>query len=103
MHRQHGGAGRAHSAMSRSRRPRKRARVCLGNSRQTMEAQTKMTRQIEIEPIATRVALHPFLAGMNRVQLALLNDCAMATNFKKKQTIFREGEMANRFYLIETG
>jgi len=62
-----------------------------------------MTRQIEIEPIATRVALHPFLAGMNRVQLALLNDCAMATNFKKKQTIFREGEMANRFYLIETG
>jgi CRP/FNR family cyclic AMP-dependent transcriptional regulator len=68
-----------------------------------MEAQTKMTRQIEIEPIATRVALHPFLAGMNRVQLALLNDCAMATNFKKQQTIFREGEMANRFYLIETG
>ena len=62
-----------------------------------------MTRQIEIEPIATRVALHPFLAGMNRPQLALLTDCAMATNFKKKQTIFREGEMANRFYLIETG
>ena len=62
-----------------------------------------MTKQIETEPIATRVALHPFLAGMNRVQLALLTDCAMATHFKKGQTILREGEFANRFYLIESG
>ena len=56
-----------------------------------------------IEPMRTRVALHPFLAGMNRSQLALLTDCAMAVQFEKGQTIFREGEMANRFYLIETG
>lgn len=56
-----------------------------------------------IEPMKTRVALHPFLAGMNRSQLALLTDCAMAVQFKKGQTIFREGEVANRFYLIETG
>jgi len=68
-----------------------------------MEAQTKMTMQIETEPIATRVTFHPFLAGLKREQLALLTDCAMATNSKKGQTIFREGEMANRFYLIETG
>ena len=68
-----------------------------------MAAQTKMTKQIETEPIATRVALHPFLAGMNRVQLSLLADCAMATHFKKGQTILREGEFANRFYLIESG
>jgi CRP-like cAMP-binding protein len=57
----------------------------------------------ETRPIATRVALHPFLAGMNRVQLALLTDCAMATQFKKGQTILQEGEFANRFYLIESG
>ena len=56
-----------------------------------------------IEPMRTRVALHPFLAGMNRSQLALLTDCAMAVHFEKGQIIFREGEMANRFYLIETG
>ena len=49
------------------------------------------------------MALHPFLAGMNHTQLALLTDCAMAVHFAKGQTIFREGEMANRFYLIETG
>jgi cAMP-binding proteins - catabolite gene activator and regulatory subunit of cAMP-dependent protein kinases len=55
------------------------------------------------EPMKIRVALHPFLAGMNRTQLALLTDCAMPVHFKTEQTIFREGEMANRFYLIESG
>src|SRR6266498_5926021 len=62
-----------------------------------------MNTTIEIEPLATRVALHPFLAGMNRMQLAMLTDCAMAANFKMGQTILREGEFANRCYLIETG
>ena len=48
-----------------------------------------------IEPMRTRVALHPFLAGMNRSQLALLTDCAMAVHFEKGQTILprrRNGE-----------
>jgi CRP/FNR family cyclic AMP-dependent transcriptional regulator len=62
-----------------------------------------MSTQLPAEPIATRVALHPFLAGMSRAQLALLTDCAMATHFKKGQTILHEGEFANRFYLIESG
>jgi CRP/FNR family cyclic AMP-dependent transcriptional regulator len=65
--------------------------------------QIKTHHKIQVEPLSTRVALHPFLAGLNREQLALLIDCGMATNFKKGQTIFREGEMANRFYLIEIG
>jgi CRP/FNR family transcriptional regulator, cyclic AMP receptor protein len=59
--------------------------------------------KIENEPLATRVAFHPFLAGMNRTQLALFIDCAMAARFKMGQTILREGEFANRCYLIETG
>jgi CRP/FNR family cyclic AMP-dependent transcriptional regulator len=49
------------------------------------------------------VALHPFLAGMNRAQLAILTDRAIATHFKKGETILREGEFANRFYLVESG
>ncbi len=53
--------------------------------------------------MATRVALHPFLAGMNRKELALLTDCAMIVRFAAGQVIFREGENANRFYLIESG
>jgi CRP/FNR family transcriptional regulator, cyclic AMP receptor protein len=55
------------------------------------------------ESMATRVAFHPFLAGMNRTQLALLTDCAIAAHFAPGQIILREGEMANRFYLIESG
>jgi len=62
-----------------------------------------MKTRTRLEPMAMRVALHPFLAGMNHAQLALLTDCAMVVHFKRDQLIFREGELANRFYLIETG
>jgi CRP/FNR family cyclic AMP-dependent transcriptional regulator len=67
------------------------------------ESVMKTATQKNMEPIATRVALHPFLAGMNPAQLALLTDCAMVSHFKPGQVILREGEMANRFYLIESG
>ena len=59
--------------------------------------------ETKTEPMATRVALHPFLAGMNRTQLALLTDCAMDAHFKPGQVILRESEIANRFYLVESG
>jgi CRP/FNR family cyclic AMP-dependent transcriptional regulator len=62
-----------------------------------------MKPETETESMPTRVALHPFLAGMNRNDLALLADCAMIVRFAPGQTIFREGENANRFYLIESG
>ena len=62
-----------------------------------------MKTPTEAEPISVRVALHPFLAGMDPTQLALLTDCAMVSHFKPGQIILREGEIANRFYLIETG
>ena len=62
-----------------------------------------MKPQNGIEPIATRVALHPSLAGMNHEDLAMLTDCAMVVHFAAGQIIFREGEPANRFYLIESG
>ena len=55
------------------------------------------------ESMPPRVALHPFLAGMNRHLLALLTDCAVAADFKSDEIILREGEIANRFYLIESG
>src|SRR6266487_6268594 len=63
----------------------------------------KKTKRTEVEAMTTRVALHPFLAGMNPAQLALLTDCAIPVHFKKGQTILREGDIANRFYLIESG
>ena len=66
-----------------------------------METLSQPTAQPE--SMSIRVALHPFLAGMNATQLALLRDCAIAVHFKKGQTISREGDLANRFYLIESG
>lgn len=65
--------------------------------------QTEPKLVADREPLASRVALHPFLAGMNRSHLRLLTDCAMAAQFRAGQTILREGDFANRFYLIETG
>jgi CRP/FNR family transcriptional regulator, cyclic AMP receptor protein len=68
-----------------------------------VNAQIKTSPETQSEPLATRVALHPFLAGMNRTHLTLLTDCAVARHFNTGQTILREGEFANGFYLIETG
>src|SRR5215469_17055262 len=58
---------------------------------------------VQSESVSVRVALHPFLAGMNPTQLVLLSDSAISVRFKKGQTVLREGELANRFYLIESG
>ena len=69
----------------------------------TLLEEPKTTKTIQTESMVARVALHPFLAGLNPSQLALLTDCAIPVHFKKGQTILREGEMANRFYLIESG
>jgi len=49
------------------------------------------------------VAAHPFLLGINEHHVRLLADCAIRTHYEAGQTIFREGETANRFYLIEQG
>ena len=49
------------------------------------------------------VAAHPFLLGLNERHVRLLADCAIRTHFEVGQTVFREGETANRFYLIEQG
>jgi CRP/FNR family transcriptional regulator, cyclic AMP receptor protein len=53
--------------------------------------------------LEAQVAAHPFFIGMNAHYIRLLSDCAMATRFAKDQVIFRAGETANRFYLIDRG
>jgi CRP/FNR family cyclic AMP-dependent transcriptional regulator len=62
-----------------------------------------METQTYDETMAIRVALHPFLAGMNRGQLVLLTDCAVSVRFRSGEIILREGDHADRVYLIETG
>ena len=68
-----------------------------------MNALAKANHEILVEPLATRVALHPFVAGMNRIHLTLLTDCAVSRHFNTSQTILRASDFANGFYLLETG
>jgi CRP/FNR family transcriptional regulator, cyclic AMP receptor protein len=60
-------------------------------------------RSVGREKLEAQVAAHPFFIGMSAHYIRLLSDCAMATRFAKDQAIFRAGETANRFYLIERG
>lgn len=65
-----------------------------------------MTTRETIEEAAAMIARLqqlPLLAGLAPAQLALLADCALTSRFRRGEIIFREGEAANRFYLIETG
>jgi CRP-like cAMP-binding protein len=57
----------------------------------------------QAEAVVVRLTEHPFLQGLNRGQLLLLADCALTTRFKAGEIIFRQGEKADRFYLIEQG
>ena len=66
-------------------------------------AKEKRTTETTVESLASRVTRHPLLAGMDQKQLALLADSAMAVEFKKGEVIFREGELADRFFLFEPG
>src|SRR5436305_3948691 len=63
-------------------------------------SQTANSRTESVEKI---ISTHPFLEGMSPHQLRLLSDCAMPVHFNANELIFREGDPANRFYLIQTG
>ena len=49
------------------------------------------------------IAGHPFLRGLKSAHLRLLADSAMQVRYDTGQYIFREGDPANRFYLVEQG
>lgn len=55
------------------------------------------------EPLLGQVAAHPFCRGMSPAHLRILADWAMPARFEKDERVFREGDPANRFYLILTG
>jgi CRP/FNR family cyclic AMP-dependent transcriptional regulator len=55
------------------------------------------------DELEAQVAAHPFLSGIAADHVRLLADCAMRCQFPAGQVIFRKGETASRFYLIERG
>ena len=64
---------------------------------------TEQPPETQSEIITERLAAHPFLVGMSEGHLRILAACTMATHFDSGQVIFRAGEPANGFYLIERG
>ncbi len=53
--------------------------------------------------LEAQVVAQPFLIDLSTAHIRLLADCAMRSEFKAGQVIFRKGETANRFYLITRG
>lgn len=49
------------------------------------------------------VSEHPFLRSLSPAHLSVLSECAEAREFREGEVIFREGNIADRFYLIESG
>jgi len=60
-------------------------------------------RALRVNTLTTSVAEHPFVAGMKPAHVEILCECGMQTEFLDGQLIFREGDLANRFYLLEEG
>jgi CRP/FNR family cyclic AMP-dependent transcriptional regulator len=56
--------------------------------------------QHTLEPI---LAEHPFFRGLEKHYLELLVGCASNLRFEAGEFLFREGEEANRFYLLRSG
>lgn len=54
-------------------------------------------------PLAQAIAAHRFVADMQPAHLKKLVDVAMFKQFERDEMIFREGDPANRFYLICQG
>ncbi|MGZ4973974.1 MAG: Crp/Fnr family transcriptional regulator [Limisphaerales bacterium] len=53
--------------------------------------------------LKSMVSAHPFVQGMRPEHLKVLLDCARAVKFEPDHVIFKEGEPANEFFLIEQG
>jgi len=53
--------------------------------------------------LASTIANHPLFKGLPSSQIAKLQEVAMWMDFKKDELILREGDPANRFYLIVEG
>lgn len=67
-----------------------------------MSSRNKQRRE-KMEPVELLLAHHPFLDGVDEWYIEGLARYAKEANFKKNQFIIREGEKADKFYLITKG
>ena len=55
------------------------------------------------EDLSEILRQHPFLMGLSEEHMGTLIGCASNVRFAEGETAIREGEVANKFYLIRTG
>jgi len=69
------------------------------------ESKTKYieTTQRDEKSVEAMLSEHPFLAGMSAPYLKILTEAATRAEFAAGEIVFREGDVANRFYLIQHG
>lgn len=56
-----------------------------------------------MERLKTKLAKHSIFKGLDKRYVQLIADHASTISFKPGDVIFREGEEANQFYLLEEG
>jgi CRP-like cAMP-binding protein len=57
----------------------------------------------EFPALHSAITTHPFFHDLSERQQDILAECAMQTKFRSGDIIFHQGDVANRFYLIEEG
>lgn len=73
-----------------------------GNCEEVNESRSPKTRTI-MNTIQESIRKYAFFDGMQPEHLAKLAEGAKEGQFKAGEVLFREGEPANQFYLIESG
>jgi CRP-like cAMP-binding protein len=87
------------------------AREGLARGRQEAAAAGSFAHRVRAKALSQRPVMtldsiaadHPFLKGFTAEHLELLSANALPVHFRGGEVIFREGEMANRFYLMTKG
>jgi len=65
---------------------------------QSPKPETSATQALD-----SAIGAHPFLAGLKADHLRALKDNALMMRYQPGEVIFREGDPANRFYLVQHG
>ena len=72
-------------------------------SQESASVKKRLAQTLDMKTANAQLADHPFLSGMSPHHLEVLATAASTKQFQKGESIFRAGEAANGFYLIEQG
>lgn len=67
------------------------------------DQEKNVSRPADLPALRNTIACHPFFHQLRDTHVDALTACAMQTKFPSDDFIFHQGDVANRFYLIEEG